>query len=512
MSKEMGSVKLGNLYKGGKTRRHREWRGFKDTWYDYTRWLAIWKNVILFSLHPNNIKGMFRYRWMMNYLVTTDYLDRHTEGLRGIQLRIAHEEFDLIVEHICTTITTIFKADPLIGGDKELSERMVLFDENMMTHIMGGFPNLIMMCPEIQAVYTSSAMSQKGVLHYIDSAQEYGIPSDVCPMPAAELGCAIEDDYPHIGKCAIQCNTTCDGSLMGNGLQARRMNIPTFQLAVPIRHTEESVQGYEVEEIKKAIKFVEDQTGERFDWEAYFKSADRFNKETELLLEWLEVSRSPYPQIIGNNLAIYRSCTYQIAAGREQQFLESDERITKLVMQGYDEKCLCAPKVRHRAILWGCQAQYYSAFPLWLQNCWGILPLIDMLSLTSTRILDTEDKEKALYDLAYLYENMSMRNRTNGGYEQGLNSLWRFCDYFNADVVILYEHMSCKALSGYHGLFEDQAREHGVHLIWVVHDLMDPRVTSRKEMRTQVNRYMRSVFREEPLDETLEDINDENAY
>ena len=63
-------------------------------------------------------------------------------------------------------------------------------------------------------------MSQQGVTHYVAIAQEFGIPSDVCPMPAAELGVAIDDDFPLIGKCAIQCNTTCDGSLMGKGLEA----------------------------------------------------------------------------------------------------------------------------------------------------------------------------------------------------------------------------------------------------------------------------------------------------
>lgn len=33
----------GNLYKD-KTAilKHRQWRGFKDTWYDYTQWLKLW--------------------------------------------------------------------------------------------------------------------------------------------------------------------------------------------------------------------------------------------------------------------------------------------------------------------------------------------------------------------------------------------------------------------------------------------------------------------------------------
>lgn len=61
-------------------------------------------------------------------------------------------------------------------------------------------------------------------------------------------------------------------------------------------------------------------------------------------------------------------------------------------------------------------------------------------------------------------------------------------------------------------IFEEEARKHGIHLVWVTHSLMDARGAGRKDMRTEVNRYMRTVLREEPLDETLEDFNDENAW
>ena len=83
MSKAMGSERIGKVYKGGKTRARREWRGLRDTWYDYTRWLFIWKTMIGFMMNLNNIRGFFRYRWMANYLAVPDFLDRHTEGLRG---------------------------------------------------------------------------------------------------------------------------------------------------------------------------------------------------------------------------------------------------------------------------------------------------------------------------------------------------------------------------------------------------------------------------------------------
>ena len=87
-----------------------------------------------------------------------------------------------------------------------------------------------------------------------------GMPGDVCPMPAAEAGVAIDEDMPIFGACAIQCNTTCDGSLMGNGIMARKYEeygIPTFQIAAPLRHTEKGVTKYAAQEIRNAIAFIE---------------------------------------------------------------------------------------------------------------------------------------------------------------------------------------------------------------------------------------------------------------
>ncbi len=512
MSKQLGSEPLGQFYTGKRAKRRREWRGFKDTWYDYTRWLYLWRKLIAFTIKPNNFKGFFRYRWMMNYLAVPDFMDRHTEGMRGTQLRIAHTGLELIVVDMCETLGKIFKADPLIGNDKELSKKMVLFDENMMSEIMSGFPNLIWMSTEVPAIYTSAMMCQDAVTGYIDETQEFGVPSDVCPMPAAELGCALSDDLPVVGACAVQCNTTCDGSLMGNGIEARKFNLPTFQLAVPIRHTEESVQEYAVDEIKDCIAFIEEHTGEKFNWDYFFANMKRFNEETECFKEWLDISKTDYPQVIGVSLSLYRYGAYMAAGGRNQVFLETDKKISKMAAEAYRKRELTVKEPRHRCIFWGVQAAYYTALPIWLQNCWGVVPITDMLCMVSTETVSTTDREQALLDLAHLYENMIMRNRSNGGYEVGVEALWRYCEMFRADMVIMYAHMGCKAMNGYHGLFEEEARKRGIHFIWVNHNLMKPYDASRREMRMEINRYMRTVLREEPIDPTLEDLDDAKAW
>lgn len=521
MAKEIGADRLGDFYKeGSRVRRRREWRGLVDTAYDYTRWLGILFTLGKFIVKPRNIKAMFRYRWMANYLAVPMMVDRHTQGLRGEYLRMCHTEQDLIIDDVAKLLDSIFRADRRMGNDTEFSKKAVLVDENEMTAVMMGFPTLKGLSRETVSTYVPVLLNQHSVEHYIDVAQEFGLAGDVCPMPEAEAGVSIDDDAPVLGACAVQCNTTCDGSLLSNGVIGKRLEleegVPIFQLAAPLRHKEDDVQEYAAQEIRNAIAFIEENTGEKWDWDYYFECAKRVNYATECRLSWLEMNKTPYPQVFGSNLALYTETNYMAICGKIPAFEKADRKLTKLAERAYRKRKRAAKEYRHRAIIWGVQSHYYFDFLLWLLNCWGIVPLTDMLSMVSTRTLVTEDtpenREQAYYDMAWLTENMIMRNRTHGGYKVLLDELWEYVEEFNADMVILWEHMSCKALDGMHGMFEERARDLGVHLVFVSHDLFDPRIISRQGVRDQINNYMRTVFGEEPLDPTLEVLPDEQSW
>ena len=150
------------------------------------------------------------------------------------------------------------------------------------------------------------------------------------------------------------------------------------------------------------------------------------------------------PQVIGATLpSMRRPPTWPYPAVSD--FL-AQTAASPSTLRTLSQKEMLVPEYRHRSIIWGVQSQYYTDFLPWLQNCWGILPLVDMLSLVYFDEVSEDDPEQAIYDIAKLYQEMIMRNRTHGGYEVLLDDLWRFCDYYNADMVILWEHICCKAL------------------------------------------------------------------
>lgn len=515
-----GDKYLGVLYSDGKVRRRREWRGFKDTMYDFGRWLYTWGLLMNVFMGRGFIKALFRYRWMANYLAVHHMIDKFTIGQRDETLRITHTAIEYVVKEVGAVVKGCVRGDKYTGNDKKFSDKSVAVDENAMVAYMMGFPNLYAALREIPTLFSANLINQFSALHYIDVAQQYGIAGDVCPMPETEAGLSIDDDLCVIGKCAIQVNTTCDGSMMGNGIMASRMErehgIPTFQLAAPIRFKSEDVQKYAAEDMKKAIAFIEEQTGEKWDWKAYFDCAKRINITTRNRWEWLEVNSTPYPQFVGAVFSLYNNTNYMGNCGRSKEFPLIDEKIMKLVHKGYEKKLMVGKEYRHRCLVWGVQPQYEIDMLYWMINCWGVIPLTDMLSMVIKKEIaevDTpENREQAYYDMAYLCENMIMRNHTHGGYETLIDEMWEYCEKMNADMIMLWEHMSCKALAGMHGIFEEQARERGIHLVWVTHDLVDPRVTSRQAIRDQFSQYMRTVMREEPIDPTIEIMTDDNAW
>lgn len=506
-------TKIGNLYNGKMYLKHREWRGINDTLYDFWRWLITWKDLSKFVLSsPIRItKGIFNYRWMSSYLSTPAFIDRHSLGLRGTALRINHLHFNMMIKNTTVIIANMFKADKRFG-ENGLSDKIVLFDEMMPQHLMAGFPNLLGIPSQLAPVFQCSVIDQQSMIPYLDAIESFGLPADVCPLPACEAGVAIVDEYPIIGKCYITSSMPCDGSVMASSFQDRYFNLPTFPLSLPVRYLEKEVEQYAVEDLKDCIKFIEDNTGEIFDWDNYFRCMKQYNKETEYELEKWEINKTDYPQITGASLALYRMYAYLVAGSMDKRFLKVNEKVNKLMLKAYEKKEKCSAEMRHRAIVWSPPAHYYSNFSTWAENCWGINVLVDMESLVSTKFINLEDKEETLKDIAHTYERMTMRRHTNGGYINALDELWRVCEEFNADMVLMFAHISCKTMSGLTGLFEEQARERGIHLIWIDHDLMDPRTVSRKEMRNMVNRYMQTVFREEPVDPTLVDFDDEKTW
>ena len=509
-----GEKKLGRLYKkGAMTTVRREWRGVADTAYDFYEWLRMW-GMLLGTFSKDLIPALnsvLHYRWMMSYLCCVGFMDKNTMGQRGSALKMSHLMIFDIFRYVAENLVLQAKGDAKNGNSAELNRKVVLFDEMTMGQLMAGFPDLIGIPYQLFAVFLVSEIDQLTCVPYIDAVESFGLPADCCPVPSSECGALVLDALPHMGKCFISSSMPCDGSTMASSYMARRFpDLPVFHLCFPVRYEDEETVQCAAEDIKACIKFIEEQTGAKWSWDAYFSAMKRFNTETSYELEKWAVNQTAYPQIIGPSYELFRKWNYEMDGGIDPRVINTFKKVNKIMLKAYERKEEAWPgKMKYRAIVWSCPAHYYANFSNWLANCWGVNVLVEMESLNFTKPLETEDKEEALRDLGRLYERMVMRRHTNGGYQHVVDELWKQCEIWDVDIIIMYQNVACKNMATVQGILDDQAREQNRKMIWIEHDLMDPRTVSRRQMRDKVSEFMRTVMHAEPVDPTLVDFEDE---
>ena len=496
--------------------RHRRWRGLKDTLYDYGQWLKLWGILIEWALrHPVlNVRAVFRYRWMLSYLTVPSFFDRLAGRMGGEGLRACRMNLNTVADVVTKDLEKTLMADEHLRPGNPNSKKIIYMDELIPKLVTAGFSDHVTILAQAIPAYLPSLINQHSPVHYIEASESYGLPADVCPLPSLEAGIAIEDDFPKVGCCFISCNMPCDGSIMTTTMQDRRFNLPTFPLNIPLRWTREDTQEYAVEEMKACIAFIEEQTGEKCDWDKLKEACERVNEQSRLKMEKWELNRTDTPPFIGGGSWIYRIFSYEFGCANPR-VLANDRKVNAILRKPFEEGRAPYPypkEVRHRAVVWNTPANMYAHFNAWIAECWGVQVVCDMIDLQGTQIIDTSTRESMLYGLAKMVQGSTMRVHTKGGWEVIMNDLWAKVEEYRADLIVMFDQISCKGVAALKGAFEEQARALGVRMVWVEQDLMDPTTISRRTMRDQVNQYMQTVMGETPLDGDLVDFDDSEAW
>ena len=151
-----GERRLGRLYrKGAMATVRREWRGIKDTAYDFYEWARMW-GMLLMTFSKDLVPALnatLYYRWMVSYFCCHGFMDKNIMGLRGSNLRMSHLLIYDVFRYVAENLVLSAKCDKKNGNCEALNQRTVLFDEMTMGQIMAGFPDLYGFPHQLLAVF-----------------------------------------------------------------------------------------------------------------------------------------------------------------------------------------------------------------------------------------------------------------------------------------------------------------------------------------------------------------------
>lgn len=187
---------------GSNIAKHREWRGLKDTWYDYVEWVKVLGIMGGFvAKSPVRIaRGMLTYRWMGSYLAALNMIDRCVEGLRGPALRVARLYLNTIMKGSTTSIAEMMMGDRRFG-DNAFGRTQVVLEQTMCPEILAGFKNLrpAQLEPFQGCCCATWIRVQTRIISTPWRASACRrIPAACRTMPP---GVALLDEFPKIGAC-----------------------------------------------------------------------------------------------------------------------------------------------------------------------------------------------------------------------------------------------------------------------------------------------------------------------
>lgn len=495
----------------------REWRGVRDTGVAFGWWMLTWAKMAgLIMRNPvRSAMAFWKYRWMSAYLVAPHMIDKWISCDRGIQLRCDLIAIDTMISDTIDILAKMIRADRKLGETK-YTAKTIPFDYTLPRHIMNGFPGFDSVNINQQCAFMLPLLIKQMGSYYVDNSVSVGIPQDMCTLPLVEVGVAVEREYPDVGNIWLSTNNPCDANMMDNAAMYRELSndgqkaVHAFTTA--LMYDDPTTKELNVHEVYSAIEFLEEHLGQKFNWDTFTEAMKMVNRlNAEELERWDIYANTNFIGLNAVCQGFYRIYFYQQSANK--YFEKSSQKLLKLFYEGVDKGINTIPYARHRAVAWSCGSTYYSHGAIWLYNCWGISLVINMDSLTGHNLINTSDRESMIEDVADLYARTPMRTHTVGG-NRHLLQVFETARKFNCDMIMMYDDIGCKGVAGAQGLLEEELRAHSdeFHILWMPHALMDHRTVSPMDARKQVNDYMFTVLKEEPLDPTLVDFDDSEGW
>jgi benzoyl-CoA reductase/2-hydroxyglutaryl-CoA dehydratase subunit BcrC/BadD/HgdB len=452
-------------------------------------WLLTWIKIIPFVLKHgifNTLRDLRRYPWLVIMLKVNRLLGTLGKG-RSKRYQLATS---LIISGVVTGVTEMlgrifFKPDRLI-----IHEDMVppeIFRAMGLSTFVAELNGLLLPMIEPHSMET-----------YIDECENEGIPPDICSLPKSTMGLFLKEETPP-AKAIVTSNLPCDGGMSSYSLIEKKLNIPTFRLDIPHHFKDERALAYFAEELKRMIRWLEEHTPGRMDWDRLREICEERNRMVELELELWDLVRIRPAPIAGEVVWLTHLWFFNLFPGSKT----STQLIQKLVAlgkQNLEEGVSAVKDEKYRTLLWNPPLVHFVDLFNWAEHAYGISLVMDSMTFNRLPYIDTSTPDTLLEGIGRNIMNGPMARHTRGPADNYLDDIFHIHKQFDLDMLWVGGHIGCKNTQALNGMLRERCREAGLPLLIIDYDLSDPRIVSREGILEQVNHFMENIMKAKRLD------------
>jgi len=350
------------------------------------------------------------------------------------------------------------------------------------------FPSEIMYAMDIVPMHleTTSWMTALFLGEYADllsAGAELGLAPEICSPHRGLAGAFAIDALPR-PDVILWSNMVCDNTAKSGELLMKLTGCPGFFLDHPFQNSEGEMN-YLVEELADMVRFLEEQSGRKMDWDRLSQGVARMDRQIELLRQIGKLRQavpSPFhPQGFLELLTID-----YLFAGRPEatEYLETlRQELAEAVSQGKG----AVPKERFRLMTLFLPPMYLIGFLERISQEYGAVSVTEPFFCSwGEGRLDPSKPLESVARKSYMLPEMRMYGPLD---DRALSEIVDSAKQYKIDGAIYYADIGCRHTCATIKLFKDVLDELDIPVLILDCDVVDPTIASEEEIRDKLERF-----------------------
>ena len=326
---------------------------------------------------------------------------------------------------------------------------------------------------------------------YIDEAEKY-VGASMCGLDKTELGAWLCGDYGMKPDIFVYNSVPCDSSRVAYPALEKIINVPTFSFDMPYRR---DMRGFDylADQIEDFIKFMEEQTGKKLDWDKLKYYMENANRNFELQKKCADL-RKHKPCPLPGRLLVLNGSTNAVACYPEMgDLLEAELGVGQMMIDLGMGPCPDGEKYRVAMLqnmVWSNQG-----IMDWMEKTYNAVAVMDAFGFQGDIMYEhMDDRRDCLYVMGKKMQNNPMIHGASGPSVHHIKLVDDIFAEYEPNVSMFLGHTGCKHTWASSKMITDMVQDkYGLPTLFVDIDCIDGRYKSGDEIKAQISEYFETV-------------------
>jgi len=317
----------------------------------------------------------------------------------------------------------------------------------------------------------------------LSAGKELGLASEICTPHRGLAGAFASGVLPR-PDVMLWSNLICDNTAKSGELLMEINHCPGFFLDHPFQHSEDEMQ-YLVGELDDMIHFLEEQSGQKMDWDRLAETVALIDRQIELFREICDLRKATPSPFHSQGFLELLTIDYLFPGQPEAiDYLETlRQELAEKVSVGQG----AVSDERFRLMSFFIPPMYLMGFLERISQEFGAVSVTEpFFTYWGEGRLDPGRPLESVAEKSYMIPEMRMYGPLD---DRALKSIVGCAEQYKIDGAVYYADIGCRHSCAMVKLFKDILNDIDVPVLTLDCDVVDPTITSEEEMREKLERF-----------------------